>query len=314
MSWQLINSVLRYTNSQGLSFGYLKGGDNERSYYCFRQSPWISNSKGPFISRTWLPKLVDGDGTNYNLSGITYCGDYVFQSYNAYIFYSPSQLNYVKMSELREPYYYTDIDETTKVGDKFFTGSFPSQIGETVTWTQSGAVNTENESNATLDITLTQDVWYWNNNGDRSKNLSGFCGVYLNPDDQTLKFVGIPTFTAEVNNNDDYFRNETFTRSLEKQGGSWGHFTYIGDKGHTIAYDTRNALWCIGTVNSGKWSQSSQEPSAQSPVTFTGYEMDTGTGQPVADPKGDFILNFAHREMGDTKQTVNMGEVSLWRP
>lgn len=310
MGWQLINSLVKSPDSESYSIGFLKGSDNESGLYCFKQSPYMNK---PFISDSFWPRLTVNGSTGYSVSGKTYDNRIVYNSSNYAFIFKPrgNGGNWIQAYFLREPYYYTDIDGTTVRGDYFYEGSFPELNGDAETWNLQG--NNEYSRDASISVELKQSMWVWNNNGDRNMNRSGFCGAYLNSEDQTWKFVGVPVFETQVNNNDDYFKNEKFTRSLEKDGGYWGHFTYIGDKGHTITYDTRNAVWCIGTVNSGKWSQSSQEPSTQSSVTFNGFEMDEGSGNPVADPKGDFVLTFSYRDMGDAKRVVNMGEVSLWR-
>lgn len=305
MGWQQINAVLtsQFGNmNQIRNEGYLVGTDNEQGYLCFKKSPFINK---PFISQEYWPKLKVNGGSTYSVSGMLYDFWPVFGPYSTHIFRpTNNDGKWIQGSFLKEPYYYTDIDGTVR-GDSFYEGNLPDLDG-TETWTAAGA-----QTGSPIEVKMTQTRWVWVSNGDRNQTESGFCGAYQNPEDQTWKFVGLPMFEATTNNNDDYYRNEKFTRSLEKEGGYWGHFTYIGDKGHIIRY-TRSK-WAIGIPNTGKWSEASQEPSTQNEVTFSGYEMDTGTGDRVADPRGDFTLTFKHREMGNEKRTVYMGEVSLWR-
>lgn len=305
MGWQQINAVLTSqfgSTNQIRSEGYLIGTDDEEGYLCFKKSPFINV---PFISEEYWPRLEVNGSSTYSVSEMLYDFWPVFGTSIFHIF-RPTNNNgkWIRGSFLKEPYYYTDIDDTVK-GDSFYEGYLPDLDG-TETWTPAGA-----QTGSSIEVKMTQTRWVWVSNGDRNQSDSGFCGAYQNPEDHTWKFVGLPVFEATTNNNDDYFKNEKFTRSLEKEGGRWGHFTYIGDKGHTIQYS--QGKWVIGTLNSGKWSEASQEPSTQNEVTFSGYEMDTGTGDRVTDPRGDFTLTFKHREMGNEKRTVYMGEVSLWR-
>ena len=308
MGWQLINAVVTadFGSNSTRTEGYLVGTDDEQGYLCFKKSPFINK---PFISQKYWPTLVVDGSTSYNVQGKLYDWRPVFEYSSTTNIFRPTNNDgkWVQGSFLKEPYYYTDIDETVK-GDSFYEGNLPDLDG-TETWTHAG--NNVYSPAATIEVKMTQTRWIWVSNGDRNQSKSGFCGAYQNPEDQTWKFVGLPVFEATTNNNTDYYRNEKFTRSLEKEGGYWGHFTYIGDKGHIIRYT--QSKWAIGTPNTGKWSEASQEPSTQNEVSFSGYEMDSGTGDRVADPRGDFTLTFKHREMGTEKKTVYMGEVSLWR-
>ena len=324
MGWQKINSMIKaYADDVGYYYddceGYLVGTNNESGYYCFKKGPWSNNK--PFISDTFYPHLVINRGSEQNLylQDYTFNNSRVFKSVNNYIFHSNAESKWIYPvgtsnyggvgPGLREPYYYTDIDDTLQ-GDFFYEGVFPETLnGEGVTWTLDGAIpeNTSYPSEAT--VSLKQDIWIWKNNGDRNASRSGFCGKYQNEVDGTWKMVGVPVFGTNTEAAGAYVFRETFTRGSKD---THNHYLYEGDKGHLIHY--KSGQWIMGTVGSGKWSEG-DEPSLHSgdEVNFKGYEIDEGTGEQVPDPKGDFKITFQHCEMGNQKGQVLMGEVSIWR-
>lgn len=314
MAWQKINSVLRYGTTDSACEGFWKGSGHEDGFYCFQKSPWVPSYDGPFISDSFEPTLTI-DGTDYTLQNNTYAGEYVWGGGGYFVFYSTTQRAWIRMNNLREPYYYTDIDETTKVGDKFFEGGLPSLNGQSETWKIDGAY-TNSEAGSTVQVTLHQDLWLWNTNGDWRKSKSYFAGKYYNEKDSTWKFLGVPNYKASVSNRNGYMYGETFTRSMEKVGKSiWSkHWTYQGSLGHSINYGSKK--WVVGTEGSGAWSESEQEPSLHSDVIFRGYKMVEQEGELVKeeDPLGDFTISFAHLESGTLTKNILMGEFSIWRP
>lgn len=315
MGWQLINSVLRKGfgdhPESDYSFGYMIGDGNEDGYYCFSESPYVYQ---PFISDTFLPKF-EVDGSTYSTYPLSYNDDTVWggTSSNQWIFKPKTQNGYwVMFNHLREPYYYTDIDETTVVGDQFYKGSLPALNGNGEQWEIAGAFSSS-EAGSTKLVKLTQDIWLWHDNGDRRQSQSGMCGRYFNELDGTWKSVGIPTYEAKNDqDNNCYYQNEKFSRSFEKNTQT-RQFDYIGDRGHTISYSRGMQIWHIGTIGQGKWSECSTDPNVHSAVTFRGYQIDQGTGNHVEDPLGNFTLTWKHMSPGDEKREVLMGEVSLWR-
>lgn len=325
MGWQLINTVIKgYADDIGHYYidcdGYLKGIGNEEGYYCFKEGPWSGYEKKPFISDTFYPHLVldKGSRDELYLQDFTFNNHRVFKSGSIYIFYSEEEKAYINIAGttyggfsgpgLREPYYFTDIDDTIQ-GDYFYRGTqnLPDLNGEAQTWTLEGAVD-ENNSSSTAEVTLEQDIWWWHDNGNQSQNDSGFCGKYYNEQDGSWKMVGVPMFGTNTQTAGAYVFREKFTRGQKIDH----HFIYEGDKGHTIHYN--RGKWVIGTEGTGKWSEG-DEPSLHSgdEVNFKGYEIDEGTGEQVPDPKGDFKITFEHCVMGNQKGHVLMGEVSLWR-
>lgn len=314
MGWQLINSMVKkdtgIDTDTRYSFGYLIGDGRESGYYCFTKSPFVNT---PFISDTYLPK-IKLNGSPISIYGLSYNDENTWGSENGgqWIFKPKTQGGkWISFGNLREPYYYTDIDDETVVGDTFYKGDLPQLNGEAEEWeiqggywpSQAGRVNR---------VELIQNLWTWHDNGDLGSSASGFCGKYYNEEDGTYKTVGIPTYATQSSNTSCYFNGEHFTRSFEKNSGS-NHFDYIGDNGHTISYDRGNMVWTIGTKGRGKWSETGDAPSIHSPCVFKGYEIDQGTGEEVPDSKGDFTLSWQHMSLGNEKRQVYMGEVSLWR-
>lgn len=323
MGWQLINSQIRIP--AGIDVGndhpesdicecFMVGTGNESGYYCFRRSPYVDPDVGvrnqrPFISQQYWPNLHIGNtilrqwGGSYNNAQV-YGGD----SSN-WVFLSKTENSWIRFGQLREPYYYTDIDDTVQ-GDQFYKGNMPELNSDTPEqWEIQGSYY-QWQAGDTISVELKQDIWVWQNNGNRNLRNSGLCGKYYNEQKDTWKMVGVPVFGTYTEASGAYVRREKFRRGAKD---THDHYVYEGDKGHTIHY--KNSQWIMGTVGSGKWSEGN-EPSLHSGtnVTFTGYEMDEGTGQIVPDPKGDFTILFEYCEMGDDKGLVNMGEVSLWRP
>lgn len=317
MGWKLINCYIRNPeqtiegNDDGTSQGYLVGTGNEDGYYCFKATPFINEYNGPVISDTYCPQLIFSDGGGVGEPTLVYLNHYAWNSssLNTSVHYSNYFRDYVRMQGggLREPYFYTDIDLSTVVGDKGYYGTMPALNDSPSTWEHFGA-DADQEA-ATISVSLQQNIWKWNNNGDRNRNMSGFCGRYYNEQDGSWKFVGVPTFKTDTGSNlSAYFRNEKFTRG-EKNGR---HFVYEGDLGHTIAYS--NSKWVVGTIGSGQWSESSSEPSMSGGQTsFTGYKIDPDSGDQVADSNGDFNLTFTYFDLGSQTHLVPMGEISLWR-
>lgn len=324
MGWQKINSMIKaYADDVGYyqdCEGYLKGTGNEEGYYCFKQGPW--SDRKPFISNTFYPHLVIDYGTKQTLfiRDYTFNNHWVFNNTNNYVFWSNGENKWIYPfgtsvgPGLREPYYYTDIDDTLQ-GDFFYEGNFPSTLNadEPSVWTLSGAIPERTSYPSEAEVTLEQNIWIWQDNGNLNANRSGFCGKYKNEKDGSWKMVGVPVFGTKISLAGAYVNQEKFTRQPKD---THGHYVYEGDKGHTIHYNRRasGGQWIMGTVGSGKWSEGN-EPSLHSgdEVEFKGYEMDEGTGEQVPDLKGDFKIIFEHCEMGSEKGHVLMGEVSLWR-
>lgn len=320
MGWQLVNSQIRIPAGIGINNDtpetesyickcFLKGDGNESTYFCFLNSPYIST---PFISQTYWPKIyVDGASTGIPQWDASYNNAQVYgsDSGNKWVFISKSSNAWIYFDKLREPYYYTDIDEETKVGDKFYTGNMPTLNEGQAQWQIDGAYSQQEEGD-TISVELKQDVWVWQENGDRRQRASGFCGKYKNEKDGSWKMVGIPVFGTYTEASGAYVKGEKFKRGSKDSNG---HFVYEGTKGHTIHFE--KGTWIMGTADSGKWS-AGNEPSLHSgsSVDFKGYEIDEGTKQQVPDPKGDFSIKFEHCEMGNQVGTVLMAEVSLWRP
>lgn len=307
MGWQTINTVLNPSGTQDFdhkSLGFLQGTGNEDGYYCFTSGP---HHPHPYIAKEWAPHLKF-DGQEYSLTDYLFNGQSVYaSSAYGYVFYSSWENSWVWMQYLREPYYYTDIDGKTIKGDVFYKGNFPNLNNGYIQWSIAGNTSDNPNLPRTKDVSLEQDYWEWYSNGAKSQSLSGFCGKYHNLENDSWKFVGIPTFLAYTQQG--YYTGEIFSRSFEKDQNK--HYTYGGDKGHSI---TRSmGIWVLGQVGHGKWSECDQEPSLTEEIQFTGYQLDEGTGSRVRDPKGDFILKWNGMEMGDKKNAILMGEVSLWR-
>ena len=307
MGWQLVNCLLRPpAGASGESEGFLVGTGNEDGYYCFTQSPYINT---PFISAEFLPRLTVG-GSSYSQLGLTYNDEPVYGDATTYRFFKSKTHGWIRANFLREPYYYTDIDETTVVGDKFYQGNLPDFNGTAQTWEIAGAFSSA-EVGSTIEVKLEQDYWAWEDNHGASSWTSGsqYCGRYRNAKDGTWKSVGVPMYAADAPGSDCYYKYERFTRSYSRTSGK---FVYTGDQGHSIQY--KNGLWVIGVPDQDKWSESINEPNMKAAVTFNGYEIDEVTGDKVSDSKGTFTLAWNYNVLGDHKEQVLMGEVSIWRP
>ena len=314
MGWQRINSLVRRpaggSQDYGYSEGFLVGTGHEEGFYCFRESPYVSV---PFISDAFMPHLEFDGGTVYGQLGLAYNDDEVYgDGTTVWIFKPRSQSgSWVRAQALREPYYYTDIDETTVVGDKFYKGDFPDLNGGAETWTIAGAY-TQGEAGSTVSVKLVQDIWEWQDNYGAGTWTSGsrFCGRYYNAKDGTWKFVGIPTYRPTQMSAGGYFNGELFTRGGKDSRGS---FTYVGTRGHTITHSATTGKWRVES-SEGHWSEATDEPSMSQGVAFQGMMWDPDQGVEAADPNGNFMLQFAYFAMGQEKRDVLMGEVSIWRP
>lgn len=308
MGWQLINCLLRPPAGESYEYseGFLKGTGNEQGYYCFTGSPYIND---PFISQDFMPHItVDGD--EYRQLGLTYNDEPVYGDETTYRFFKSKTEGWIRAQFLREPYYYTDIDETTILGDKFYKGNLPEFNGEAQTWEIAGAVS-QSEVGNTIEVKLEQEYWAFEGNNGVSSWTSGskYCGRYRNAKDGTWKSVGVPMYKVDAPGSNCYYKNEKFTRSFKKTSGK---FTYEGDNGHIIHY--KDGLWVIGEPDHDKWSECSTEPNMVTAVNFSGYEMDEGTGTKVSDNKGTFTLQWDYNVLGNHKEKILMGEVSIWRP
>lgn len=313
MGWQTINTVLNPSGTQDFdhkSLGFLQGTGNEDDYYCFTSGP--HHPRIPYIAKEWAPHLKF-DGNQFSVADYLFNGQSVYtSSAYGYVFYSTWENSWVWMQYLREPYYYTDIDGETIKGDVFYKGNFPDLNDGYVQWSIAGNTSDNSYLPQTKDVSLEQDYWEWYSNGAKSQSLSGFCGKYHNSEDDSWKFVGIPTFLAYTQQGHQcYYTGEIFSRSFEKD--PYRHYTYDGDKGHSITRSRTMGIWVLGQVGHGKWSECSMDPSLTEEIQFTGYQLDEGTHVQVRDPKGDFILKWNCMEMGDKKNAILMGEVSLWR-
>lgn len=319
MGWQLINSVVKAITGENeivQSVGYMYGTDNEDGYFCFQRGPY--HAEKPFIAEEFCPHIEFG-GYNYFQTGFLFNNRPVFNNpNNGYIFYSKKENAWIgglqdstmSMNNIREPYYYTDLDGETVKGDVFYKGTFPELNAGAVEWTKSGSSEFPSWPN-TKEAEIKQEFWEWYNNGAINQENSGLCGKYKNAEDDSWKYVGIPTFLAYTRQGgQSYYTGEIFTRSFEKD--SRQKFTYAGDKGHTIAMGN-GGMWSIGRAGHGKWSECYQEPSLTEELQFTGYQIDESTQQQVRDAKGDFILKWNGMVLGNRKTPVLMGEVSLWR-
>jgi hypothetical protein len=319
MGWQLINTVVKAITGENeivQSVGYMFGDDNEDGYYCFHRGPY--HAEKPFIAEEFCPH-IDFDGYSYFQTGFLFNDRPVFKNTNSgYIFYSKKENAWIgglqdsafSMMNIREPYYYTDLDEVTVKGDVFYKGNFPELNGGQVLWTKSGSSEYPSMP-ATKAAEIKQDFWEWYNNGSINQERSGLCGKYQNANDGSWKYVGIPTYLAYTQQgSQSYYTGEIFTRSFEKDARQ--KFTYEGDKGHTIAMGN-GGVWLIGQAGHGKWSECNDEPSLVDEIQFTGYQIEEGTGNIVRDANGDFILEWNGMVLGNKKKPVLMGEVSLWR-
>lgn len=324
MGWQLINTNIRtsFPNNDDGSLGYLIGSGNEEGFYCFRKNTYHAR---PFISKTFMPyiEIQEFNNKKFVIQDYSFNNSPVYQASsdsNANLFFSAGQNSYVypvgvngggEGVGLREPYYYTDIDETTLQGDYFYKGAIPNDLnGEPTTWSIEGAVPNNYSGPSTIHVLLKQEYWEWKNNGVEGLSDDPFCGKYKNDEKDTWKMVGIPTFSTFVQISSAYVAGERFKRG-EKDGNH--NFIYYGDKGHTI--HCNGGEWMMGTQTvGGHWSignEPSMHPGTE--ISFRGYEVDSGTNEIIPDPKGDFKVIFSHCAMGDQKGNVYMGEVSLWR-
>ena len=319
MGWQVINAKISQFDGSNETdcWGYLIGDGAEDGYYCFRRTPFFEN---PVISDRFAPVLkFSNGGAEYTICGVSYGGNAVYgtapeiDGYGNYVFRARSAHGYwILFEQLREPYYYTDIDEETKVGDLFYQGSFPELNGPAETWELTGAVNGTEWQPSAVSATFTQNVWEWHDNGSTSQYRSGLCGRYYNRQDGSWKFVGVPSYTVTNGGDGCYFEDEVFTRSATRDANR--NLVYVGDRGHTIHYDRSAQKWVIGTRNRGTWSESDSAPSMNGNVAFTGFEWDAENQTAVPDEAGNFELKWDTNRMGDEQREVLLGEVSLWRP
>lgn len=327
MGWQHVNSKLLQDATENL--GFLVGTGNEKGYYCFYYSPYVDSYTGPFISDAFLPHL-EIDDSNYTLRGVTYgpvtgsnSEGRVWSNGNPhsgaqYVFKSRGN-GWIKFGYLREPQYYLDLDGETMVGDRFYGGSFPQLNAEEPTeWTLQGAVNDDPDNPGqdtsgdptTISVSLKQNLWIWDSNGDWTKTKSGLCGKYYNEEDGTWKLVGMPAYAAESTSETSPFKNEMFLRSDKRDSN--GKLTYEGNKGHLVRYDRTKDKWVVGTIGQGHWAEASTPPSIGSSANFIGKKLND-QDEEVADSDWNFTLTWKHMEPGNSKGTVYMGEVSLWR-
>ena len=320
MGWQLINSVVKAITGENeivQSVGYMYGTDNEDGYFCFQRGPY--HAEKPFIAQEFCPH-IEFDGMPYFQTGFLFNNRPVFRNESrGYVFYSLSQNAWIgglqdsggNLTNIREPYYYTDLDGETVKGDVFYKGEFPELNAGAVEWSKTGSTEFPSWP-GTKEAEVKQEFWEWYNNGAINQERSGLCGKYKNAEDESWKYVGIPTFIAytRASGGQSYYTGEIFTRSFEKDQS--GHYTYVGDKGHII-HLTGYGMWLIGQAGHGKWSECYQQPSLTEEIQFTGYQIDEGTGHQVRDGRGDFILKWNGMTLGNRKTPVLMGEVSLWR-
>ena len=332
MGWQYINSKL--VQDAFDSQGFLVGTGNEKGYYCFYYSPYVDQSIGPFISDSYLPHL-EIDGVFYTLRGVTYgpvtgsgSEGRVWSSDDPragalYVFNSRGN-GWIKFDYLKEPQYSLDIDEETMVGDRFYGGSFPQLNASAPTeWKLQGAVNDDPNNPgqdtsgdpASVSVSFKQNLWTWNSNGDWNKTKSDLCGKYYNEKDGTWKLVGMPAYAATDTSQTSPFNGEMFLRSEERDYD--GKLMYEGNKGHLIRYNKTKKMWVVGTIGQGHWAESVDAPSINSPATFTGKQIVVLEGEENGHEEEDldwsFTLTWKHMEPGNSKGTVYMGEVSLWR-
>ena len=319
MGWQQINARVMRTAQDGgdgsvASEGYLKGTGHEDGFYCFKKGPWHLST--PYISQEYSPHLEVG-GTNFYIQDFTFNEKKVFSDANLY---SPSYVFWSNLADawvyligggIREPYYWTDIDETTVLGDAFYMGgqtlpSLNSSQGPEQ-WELMG--NNTTGDQATINVELKHEYWEWVSNLSQYNN-DNLCGKYQNPQDGSWKSVGTPTFKAtNSSNRKAYYRNVYFYRSASKDTNR--NWTYESDKGQ-IRFIPAMSSWVIGNTDS-KWSEGDEPAIGGTTVEFTGYEIDEGTGEKVPDPNGNFAIVLDHFDLGDDKGLVLMGEVSLWR-
>ena len=265
MGWQKINTVITADtggDEDEKTEGFLKGTGHEDGFYCFYRAPF--HRYKPFIAQTYLPKLeVQELSKELEIQDYSFNNDRVFatseEASAQVVFKSAFEGEWIYPQGtttpgadvgLREPYYHTDLDGETLIGDYYYKGSLPQEInGEPYVWTLEGAIPSWTSLGQYIHVKLTQDFWEWYDNGTISQQRSGFCGRYYNERNGTWKFVGIPTFITETSVAGSYFFNETF-----KRGNKDDHdqFVYDGDKGHTIQY--KNGQWVVGRVGTGHWS------------------------------------------------------------
>lgn len=321
MGWQQINSKIMRTGQDGgdsevESLGYLKGDGHEEGFYCFNLGPW--HPYEPYISAEYSPHL-EIDGTSFFLQDFTFNGKKVFatqgtleQPDQKYVFWANSMGAWVYLPSggIREPYYWTDIDEETVLGDAFYVGgqALPD-LNDTQgpeDWDLAG--NNTLGLPSTVDVALKHEYWEWWTNGNG--RLMKPCGKYRNPADGSMKFVGAPTWKAANDTGGAYYHNKEFQRAGKDTLDNWIYRSTDG--GLTIHFVPAISKWVLGTLYGEAWSEGDVPPMTGM-VRYLGYTQDQTTHQPVRDSHGDFDLSWDRMDIGTEKREVLMGEVSLWR-
>ena len=319
MGWQQINSKIMRTGQDGgdaevVSLGYLKGDGHEDGFFCFNLGPW--HPYQPYISQEYSPHL-EIDDTVFSLQDFTFNGKKVFASSGQYsqaeyVFWSTSVNAWVYLlgGGIREPYYWTDIDEETVLGDAFYIGSqnLPALNDSQVqNWALTG--NNTTGDPATVEVALKHEYWEWVSNGNRQGMKP--CGKYRNADDGSWKSVGTPAFRAtNAVTQGAYYNNIDFYRDAKDTHDNW---TFKSVGGLVIHYVPVDDKWVLGTMYQGEWSEGGEPTLSGSPVRYLGYRLSQDTGLPVRDEHGDFDLAWDRMDIGDTTREVLMGEASLWR-
>lgn len=324
MGWQLINARISRTGEDGgdeqvESLGYLIGDGHEKDFFCFNKGPW--HRYEPYISKEYSPH-IEVDGTEFYIQDFTFNGKKVFataatdeQPTSEYIFWSNAMSAWIYLpgGGLREPFYWTDIDEETVLGDAFYVGGqvlpdLNDQQGPE-DWELTG--NTTTSYSSKVYVSLKHDYWEWESNYSGGSN-SKPCGRYRNPKTGSFKTVGIPTFKAtNSTNRNAYYDGIEFQRAGKDSNDNW---IYNSDSGKSIQCVPALGKWVLGTPYQGKWSESDSPPTAGgTPTLYQGFQVDEATHQPVRDGNGDFALSFDRYDMGKEKKPVLIGEVSLWR-
>lgn len=315
MGWQWVNvKIDKATGDRATAspvMGYFVGTGHEQGYYCFPNTPYFDS---PIISDSLCPRLEFSDGVVLRPSPVSYEGETVWAyTGGPFAFRSRERgaAKRIRMEELREPYWYTDLDGETLVGDTFFEGAMPQlNAAAPTTWTLEGAVNEGEEDS--VDVELKQDVWEWHDNGDvTDPGEIDMAGRYYNEEDGSWKSVGVPEFKASAAQTSP-FHDESFSREAEKDEND--RLVYRGGNGHVIRHDADAGKWVVGTVGSGTWAESSTAPSVGGTARFAGKRWNEDTEQAEDDHDWDFSLEWKHNVLGDMKRELLVGEVSLWRP
>ena len=203
---------------------------------------------------------------------------------------------------LQEPSAEQDVDETTWIGDGWWTlAGKPSANNPAPALTAAGTIRNEDSPSPP---TLTWNWRRWERNASASgQNTDAPWGCY-DPKDGAAAIAQRRIVGSRRYRDAD---RRYWTMSTDKK-------TLVSDGGPVARYDEDEGLWIIGKRGSECWWQAAAGANPGSSLTLAQWMHDATTGMDVANPDGSpYVLAFWGYAQSPDLGRIHVAEVARWR-